>query len=74
MLRTIRPVVPEKPFIVQWCQPVPKHAAVAAQIHGQLPDYCKPLLSSAQPGEQQEAATPARNPLNAVAGVAATHS
>ena len=53
---------------------VPKHSASTAQIRGTLPDYCKTLLSSAQQGDLQEAATPARNPLNAVAGVAATHS
>jgi hypothetical protein len=78
LLRRIRAVVPnkpEKPFIVQWCQPLPKQAASAAQIHAQLPDYCKPLLASAQQqGEKKEAVTPARNPLNAVAGVAAIHS
>lgn len=77
MFRRVRasvPKKPEKPFIVQWCQPVPKHAATAAQIRGALPDYCKILLSSMQPGETKEAATGARNPLNAVAGVAATHS
>ena len=77
MLRRIRasvPVKPEKPFIVQWCQPVPKHAATAAQIRGALPDYCKTLLNSTQQGEQKDAATQARNPLSAVAGVAATHS
>ena len=73
-VRALVPKKPEKPFIVQWCQPVPKHAATAAQIRGALPDYCKTLLSSAQQGDLQEAATPARNPLNAVAGVAATHS
>jgi hypothetical protein len=77
MFRRIRssvPKKPEKPFIVQWCQPVPKQAAGAAQIRGALPDYCKTLLSSAQPGEKKEAATQARNPLSAVADVAAIHS
>lgn len=77
MLRRIRssvPKKPDKPFIVQWCQPVPKQTASAAQIHTELPDYCKPLLRSAQQAEHKEAATPARNPLSAVAGVAATHS
>lgn len=77
MIRRIRASVPKKPertFIVQWCQPVPKHSAVAAEIRGQLPDYCKTLLSSAQPGDKKEAATQARNPLSAVADVAATHS
>lgn len=77
MFRRIRasvPKKPEKPFIVQWCQSVPKHAATAAQIRGALPDYCKPLLSSAQQEERKEAATQARNPLSAVAGVAAIHS
>lgn len=77
MLRRIRasiPKKPEKPFIVQWCQPVPKHSAPASQIREALPDYCQPLLRSAQQGEHKEAATQARNPLNAVAGVAATHS
>ncbi len=78
LLRRIRasvPKKPEKPFIVQWCQPLPKQAASAAQIYTQLPDYCKPLLASAQQqGEQKEAVTPVRNPLHAVAGVAAIHS
>lgn len=77
MIRRIRasvPERPEKPFIVQWCPPVPRQTAVAAQIHTQLPDYCKTLLSSAQPGETKETATQARNPLSAVADVAATHS
>lgn len=78
LLRRIRasvPKKPEKPFIVQWCQPLPKQAASAAQIHAQLPDYCKPLLASAQQqGEKKEAVTPARNPSHAVAGVAAIHS
>lgn len=72
-IRSSVPKKPDKPFIVQWCQPVPKQAASAAQIRGTLPDYCKPLFSSAQQAEQKEAATPARNPLSAVAGVAATH-
>lgn len=74
-IRALVPKKPEKPFIVQWCQPLPKQAASAAQIYTQLPDYCKPLLASAQQqGEKKEAAAPARNPLNAVAGVAAIHS
>jgi len=73
-IRTSVPKRPEKPFIVQWCMPVPRIAAVAAQIHTQLPDYCKTLLSSAQPGQTKETATQARNPLSAVAGVAVTNS
>lgn len=73
-IRASVPKKPEKPFIVHWCQPLPKQAASAAQIHQQLPDYCKTLLASAQQGESKEAAMPARNPLSAVAGVAATHS
>lgn len=77
MIRRIRasvPERPEKPFIVQWCPPVPRQAAVAAQIYTQLPDYCQTLLSSAQPGETKETATQARNPLSAVADIAATPS
>lgn len=68
------PKKPEKPFIVQWCQPVPKQAASVAQIREALPDYCKLLFSPAQNGEQKPATASVRNPLNAVAGVAATHS
>lgn len=36
----------EKPFVVQWCLPVPKRAPVAAEIHASLPDYCKQLLAT----------------------------
>ncbi len=77
LLRRIRASVPKKPeklFIVQWCQPVPKHAASVEEIHAELPDYCKTLLSSARQGKTKETATEARNPLSAVADVAATHS
>lgn len=60
LLRRIRssvPKKPEKPFIVQWCQPVPEQAASAAQIHVELPDYCKILLTTAKQPEQSPVCT-----------------
>lgn len=35
----------EKPFLVQWCQPVPKRTATIAEISAGLPEYCKFALS-----------------------------
>lgn len=45
---------PEKAFIVQWCQPVPKRAPQEAQIRETLPDYCKLVLTVGQPQEQPQ--------------------
>ena len=35
---------PEKPFIVEWCQPVPEELN-GTEIAAGLPDYCKLVLS-----------------------------
>ncbi len=48
----------QKPFIVQWCLPVPKRAPVAAEIHAALPDYCRQLVAT---GSQQPACKQAVN-------------
>lgn len=49
---------PEKAFLVQWCQPVPKHTPQVAQIRGVLPEYCKLVLTTdKQQGESKSPET-----------------
>ena len=43
---------PDKPFIVEWCQPVPEEVT-GTEIAAGLPDYCKLVLSGKN--EQPEA-------------------
>lgn len=46
---------PEKPFVVQWCQPVPEKVN-GTEIAAGLPDYCKLVLSGKNEQSGTEAA------------------